>query len=199
MNPVGSEEFPTSTSIMPFLNMFKPKRSRSYTPSERFSDDSELYDQAPLYGPPPTLGSNHIAPIHRSQNYSGSRSQHQPRHRSALRRSSREQYAQPEEQDQVRHTYVTSIPLFTKQIRDRPSPGIGSSTRIFTTLHKTTTTRKMAIDIAMRMGRQLLCISSRSHPESIAPSPPSTGRERPALVVAFTSSLHHLRDPRCRP
>src|ERR1700734_3396129 len=114
MNPGGSEEFPTSTSIMPFLNMFKPKRSRSYTPSERFSDDSELYDQAPLYGPPPTLGSNHIAPVHHSQNYSSSRAQHQPRHRSTLRRSGRERYAQPAEQDQVRHTYVNAHPTVYK-------------------------------------------------------------------------------------
>ncbi|KAF8271746.1 hypothetical protein EI94DRAFT_519022 [Lactarius quietus] len=103
MNPVGSEEFSTSSSIMPFFNMFKPKRSRSHTPSERFSDDSELYDQAPGYGmrPTGTLGSHHTASVHRSQHYAGSRAQHHPRHGSTLRRSSgREQYAQLEAQDQ---------------------------------------------------------------------------------------------------
>jgi hypothetical protein len=105
MNTVGSEEFPTSTSIMPFLKMFKPKRSRSYVPSERFSDDSELYDEVPAFGSLPngTSGFNHSAPVNRSrssQHYASSQTQHYPRHGSTLRSSGREQYAQPEVQDQ---------------------------------------------------------------------------------------------------
>jgi hypothetical protein len=92
---------------MPFLKkMFKPKRSRSYVPSERFSDDSELYDQVPAYGSLPngTSGFNHSAPVNRSrsgsQHYASSQTQHYPRHGSTLRSSGREQYAQPEVQDQ---------------------------------------------------------------------------------------------------
>src|SRR5258708_3124101 len=90
MNLVGSEEFPTSPSLMPFLNMFKPKGSRSGlspNPSERFSDDSELYDQAPGYGPRLTGSSSHAAPVHRSQLYGNSRAQHYPRHGSTHRSS----------------------------------------------------------------------------------------------------------------
>jgi hypothetical protein len=116
MNTVGSEEFPTSTSIMPFLKMFKPKRSRSYVPSERFSDDSELYDEVPAFGSLPngTSGFNHSAPVNRSrssQHYASSQTQHYPRHGSTLRSSGREQYAQPEVQDQVRPAY--KLPLRT--------------------------------------------------------------------------------------
>ena len=96
---------------MPFLNMFKPKRSRSYVPSERFSDDSELYDEVPAYGSLPHTGAsgfNHTAPVHRSrsQHYASSRAQQHPRHGSILRNSGRDhQYAQPEAQDQVHHGY----------------------------------------------------------------------------------------------
>jgi hypothetical protein len=123
MNPVGSEEFPTSTSIMPFLKkMFKPKRSRSYVPSERFSDDSELYDQVPAYGSLPngTSGFNHSAPVNRSrsgsQHYASSQTQHYPRHGSTLRSSGREQYAQPEVQDQVRHAYKLPLRTVSKYV-----------------------------------------------------------------------------------
>ena len=84
------------------------------------------------------------------------------------------------------------------QIRD--SPGIGSSVRvrIITKVHMTTTILKMAIDIAMRMGRRP-CILSRSHPESIVPSPPCTGRARLAPAVACTSSLQNLLASRLQP
>jgi hypothetical protein len=91
---------------------------------------------------------------------------------------------------------------FTNCGQIRYSPGIRSST---TTVHKTTTTLKMAIDIAMpvRMGGRPCRILSRSHPESIAPfqvpSPPCTGRAHLAPAVACTSSLQRRRVSRFRP
>ncbi|KAH9077481.1 hypothetical protein EDB83DRAFT_1712876 [Lactarius deliciosus] len=117
MNLVDSEKFPTSPSIMPFFDMFKPKRSRSrLSGSERFSDDSELYDQAPGYGPRPTsnLGSGHTAPVHRSQLYPNSRVQHHPRHGSTHRShsSGSERYAQPGAQDRDQSWYRVERPNY---------------------------------------------------------------------------------------
>src|SRR6266404_1286689 len=114
-----SRNFPHRLPIMPFFNMFKPKQSRSRlspSPSERFSDDSELYDQVPMYGSRSNgiSGSSHTAPVHRSQLHASSRTRQYPRHGSTIRGhgSGPERYAQPEPQDQVRHAFATPHPTF---------------------------------------------------------------------------------------
>jgi hypothetical protein len=102
MNPAGCEGFPTSTLIMPFLNMFKSRRTRSTSlprAPERHLLESE-YDPASAYGPRSGFGrsAHHPAPPH-----TGSRTQRYPSHGSSFSNSGARRYAESATaSDQVR-------------------------------------------------------------------------------------------------
>jgi hypothetical protein len=88
MNQTVGEGFPslTSSSTMPFLNMFRSKRSRSRStpaPPDRSSDvdGSEFYDQEQMYHRPrASSGLSRSTAIRGTQLHDGSRAQRYPSH-----------------------------------------------------------------------------------------------------------------------
>jgi hypothetical protein len=118
MNPAGCEGFPTSTLIMPFLNMFKSRRARSTSlprAPERagyLQRDPEVYNQASAYGPRSTSGFSR--PVHPTQLHNGSRAQRNPSYGSSISNSGPERYADSPTNDQVRTTLAVSpVPKVT--------------------------------------------------------------------------------------
>ena len=103
MNPAGCEGFPTSTLIMPFFNMFKSRRGRSTSlprAPERYLHESEVYNQAPAYGPHSGFGPS----ARPAQPHAGFRAQGYPSSGSSISNSVTERYAEPPTNDQVRTT-----------------------------------------------------------------------------------------------
>lgn len=115
MNPAGCEGVPTSTLIMPFLNMFKSRRERSTSlprAQERYLHDPEVYNQSSAYGPRSNSGLNRSA--HPALHHTGSRAQRYPPYGTSYSNSGPERYAESSisSNDQVRTTLgVSPIPV----------------------------------------------------------------------------------------
>ena len=112
MNPGGCEGVPTSTLIMPFLNMFRSRRERSTSlprAQDRYLHD-EVYNQPSAYGPRSNSGLNRSA--HPTLHHTGSRAQRNPPYGSSYSNSGPERYAESSiSNDQVRMTlaYLPSL------------------------------------------------------------------------------------------
>lgn len=110
MNPGGCEGVPTSTLIMPFLNMFKSRRGRSTSlprAQDRYLHD-EVYNQPSAYGPRSNSGFNRSA--HPTLHHTGSRAQRNPSYGPSYSNSGPERYAESSisSNDQVRTTLSVS-------------------------------------------------------------------------------------------
>ncbi|KAI0002955.1 hypothetical protein BJV74DRAFT_562204 [Russula compacta] len=84
---------------MPFLNMFRSRRARSASlprPTERYLHDSELHDQASMYGPRSTssASSGYGRRAHHTQPHTSSRAQRYPPYGSSFPNSGAHRYAE---------------------------------------------------------------------------------------------------------